>query len=375
MRKTLFKWHSYFALIAMIPVLVISITGSLLVFKVEIDSLLRPHHMVVEPNQNAQRQSLDTLMNKVSGQHSDYALAGWELFDDGSRSDTAYVIKKGTDTWYKLYLDQYQGTLLSQPQPMEHYITDWLLELHYSFLLNFSGTVIGATFGLIMLFLGVSGIILYRNFWRKLFTFRFKAAMRIWLSDLHKMVGIIASPVFILIAFTGVYWNISIISHEVLEHGFEEEHVLMTSAYHSNSISFEALRLDASEQIKSFEATYLAIPNEPDMQITFFGEVDTHNPFISQYASMVTYDKTSGQLVTAYDIRDASIWALIDDSTRKLHFGYFAGIWSKIVWCIIGLSPLILAISGLVMYLLRTRKQGRTQRSKRSLKHGYGLNA
>ena len=357
MRKTLFKWHSVAALFAMLPILVISLTGSILVFKVEIDSLLRPHHMLVQNTDidSQHRASLDHLMSNIQQAHPGYVLAGWELFDNGERTDTAYVIQKGTDTWFKIYINQYTGEILSAPKPMEHYISDWLLELHYAFLLHLNGTIIGAIFGLIMLFLGVSGIVLYRHFWRKLFTLRFKAAKRVMFSDIHKFVGITASPVFILIAFTGVYWNVSILLHEVLEHGFEEEHAHITAAYHSPSISFEALRIDTTQKIASFEPTYLAIPNEPDMHISFFGEVNTGNPFVSQYASMVTYNKDDAALITAYDIREASIWAVLDDSTRKLHFGYFAGMWSKVVWCVVGLTPLILAITGLWMYLLRRR--------------------
>lgn len=366
MRKTLFKWHSYLALIAMIPVLVISITGSILVFKVEIDSLLRPHHMVVNPTitdtkQTTQRLALDGLMSRIQATYPDYILAGWELFgtDDNAvieehgRSDTAYAIKKNTETWFKIYINQYTGEILSEPKHMEHYITDWLLELHYAFLLHFSGTVIGAIFGLILLFLGISGIILYRKFWRKLFTLRWGSAKRILFSDVHKMVGIFSSPVLIIIAFTGVYWNVSIVLHELLEHGFEEAHPAITEPYHAETISFESLRENASIQIDSFRATYLAIPNEPKMDITFFGEVDTPNPLISQYASMVTYHHKTGDLVMASDIRDAGFLRKFDDSTRKLHFGYFAGIWSKIVWCIIGMSPVILMITGLIMYLIR----------------------
>jgi len=369
MRKTLFKWHSYLALFAMLPLLVISITGSILVFKVEIDSLLRPHHMLVGYDrtftiEQRERKGLDDLMLSVQNAYPAYLLAGWELFGTDTeqsevlgnlRSDTAYAIKKNTDTWFKIYIDQYSGEVLSQPKDMEHYITDWLLELHYAFLLHFSGTIMGAIFGIIMLFLGVSGVILYRKFWRKLFTLRLTSAKRILFSDIHKMIGIFSSPVLILIAFTGVYWNVSIILHEVMEHGFEEPHPLIFEPYHSPNISFEVLKQQASKEIPSFNATYLAIPNEPNMDITFFGEVATSNPLLSQYASMVTFDHKTGDLVASSDIREMNVLRKFDDSTRKLHFGYFAGIWSKVLWCIVGFSPVLLMLSGLIMFISRRK--------------------
>ena len=53
MRKTLFKIHSWIALIAIIPLIVISITGSVLVFKSEIDGLLMPEsHFVISTQLN-----------------------------------------------------------------------------------------------------------------------------------------------------------------------------------------------------------------------------------------------------------------------------------------------------------------------------------
>ena len=64
MRKTLFKVHSWLALIAIIPLIVISITGSVLVFKSEIDGLLMPDkHFVVQ--QQAARLPMDSLIDKA----------------------------------------------------------------------------------------------------------------------------------------------------------------------------------------------------------------------------------------------------------------------------------------------------------------------
>lgn len=48
MKKKLHQWHSYCALIAMLPLFLISITGSILVFKVELDTLLMPDKMTIK---------------------------------------------------------------------------------------------------------------------------------------------------------------------------------------------------------------------------------------------------------------------------------------------------------------------------------------
>ena len=366
MRKSLFKWHSYGALIAMLPILIMSITGSILVFKVEIDSLLRPNHMLVEAQSSTPRISLDTLMQTTLSDNPEYELGGWELYDDKSRSDAAYLIKRGTEDWYKIYINQYTGQTLSKANPMDHFITDWLLELHYSFLLHVKGASVAFIAALIMLFLGISGMIIYRRFWAKLFTLRLGAVKRILYSDIHKMVGIISSPVLIILAFTGAYWNISGIIHEVTEHG-DGEHVYITHPLYRADISFEALHQQSINEISSFKAGYLAMPHEPDRDITFYGKVDSNNPLNSEYSSMVSFDKTTGQLLSKQDIREADLLTVFLDSFRKLHFGYFGGLITRIIWCVLGLMPVILAFTGLYLYWQRRQSKVQSKQKRQQM--------
>lgn len=364
MRKHLFKWHSYAALITMLPLVIISITGSILVFKVEIDSWLRPAHMQVDSSDSSQRQNLDDLMEEVLAKNTDFELGGWELFDDKIRTDAGYLIKRNTDQWFKVYINQYTKALLSSPQPMDHYLTDWLLELHYSFLLHLKGAVLGLICALIMLFLGISGIILYRHFWRKLFTLRYNSAKRILFSDIHKFIGIISSPVLILTALTGAYWNLIGIIHEIDEHS-GDEHSYITQPLYSPDISFESLRLQSGNEIANFQAGYLAIPHEAEEQIVFYGEVPSSNPFNSEYASLVTFDKITGKLVGTHDIRTADTLSVFLDSFRKLHFGYFGGILTRILWCLLGLMPVFLAFTGLYLYWQRKKPRKKPRHSRR----------
>jgi uncharacterized iron-regulated membrane protein len=355
MRKKLFKWHSVIALIALIPLMVIAITGSILVFKVELDTWLMPEHMAVTVENSASRKNLNTLIHLVESKHRDFLMGSWELFDDKSRADTAYIIEKATGHWYKLYLNQYTGESLSSPVTVVHDFTDWLLSLHYTFLLDFSGTVLGSIFAIILLFLGISGILLYRQFWKKLFTLRFGAARRIFYSDVHKFFGIISSPTLIILAITGGYYNIAAVVHEVSEH--IEPHPLLTAPLYSDNIDFQALLNKSNQDIADYRATYFTFPFEPELHLTFYGEVPTGNPLSSEYGSMVTYDRESGALMSTYDIRTAPTINVVVDTFRKLHFGYFAGLPSKVIWSFLGLTPLWLSITGFYFYWFRKRKR------------------
>ncbi|WDE05049.1 PepSY domain-containing protein [Thalassomonas viridans] len=355
MRKALHKWHSYGALIAMLPLFIISVTGSILVFKVELDSWLMPEKMLVAENSPARRLPLDTLMAEVKKQYPGHEIGSWEIFNDHSRTDTAYIIEHGSNLWFKVYLNQYTGDLLSAPVGVSDDLTDWLLDLHYKLLLGGQGAFVGAVVAVIFLFLGISGIILYRNFWRHFFTLRYQKALRIFFSDLHKMLGIASSPVLLILAFTGGYWNIAEVVHEV-EHVIEEPHPIQGPLYNT-SLSIQGLHDSNRQYIGDFTATYLLMPYEPELDITFYGKVDSPNPLNSNYASTITYDKNTGAMLAALDVRKAGNGHVVLDSFRKLHFGHFAGLTSKLIWCLLGLSPVLLAVTGLYLFAFRKRKK------------------
>jgi uncharacterized iron-regulated membrane protein len=48
------------------------------------------------------------------------------------------------------------------------------------------------------------------------------------------------------------------------------------------------------------------------------------------------------------------------DIFRTLHFGNFVGLTSKIIWCIAGLAPAVLSVTGLYIWFSRGRKKKAT---------------
>ena len=376
MKKTLFKVHSYLALIAVIPLMLILLTGALLVFKQEIDSLLMPNAAVVD-HPGESRQNLNQLIGLVNQTFPDYELGSWEIFDDGHEADRVYLIRKGEGHWYKVYLDPYAGEVLSQPVSLNHLLTDWLLELHYTLLLNgllsedsHLGLVVGLIMALFLCVIGITGLILYRNFWRYFFTFQWDARPIILTRRLHRFVGIWCSPVLLVVGLTGLYFNLVEYLEEEQEHA-GEVYVLEERLY-NDQLDFQSLLNASRGHIEGFEPTYLLMPYEPDLNLVFFGSVPSLNPFASQYSSTVSYSPSSGEHLANYDIREAGVgWAIID-SFRALHFGNFAGLTSKIIWLVCGIGMCFMPISGVIMWWKRTsakrrrKSQAEQRRSARS---------
>lgn len=359
MKKTLHLWHRYLGLIVAIPLIIISLTGSILVFKEELDHWIMPELAVVEGT-SGQRMAYDVLRDKLNARFQNYEIGSWEIFDDGTTADRVYLIKHGTLDWYKVYLDQYQGVVRSDPVPVNHYLTDWLLDLHYKLLIGDTGLWFTGTASLILLFMGISGLCIYRQFWKKFFTLRWNVKRLALFSDIHKLVGIWSAPILLVIGFTGVYWNIAEIIHHEFEH--HEDDAVVTTRLYNHALSLDTLLSHAQNEMGGFRATYLLFPYEVEQHITFFGEVNDINVLNSEYSSTVSFDKTTGAPLPNFDIRDAPAFFVVVDSFRKLHFGYFGGLTSKIIWFIIGLTPLIFAITGCYLWLKRRHpKRSRMQ--------------
>lgn len=355
MNKWLFKWHSRLALVALIPLLIICVTGSVLVFKHEIDTVLMPEKVrVVEGG--AARLSLDRLRAQIDQQLPDVEIAGWALFQDSGRADLVYVIARGSSDWRYILLDQYRGKVLAGPVGLEDHFTDWLLALHYGLLMDEPGIVISAVMAVLLCWLGISGLILHRKFWKNFFTLRWSARLVVYFSDLHKFVGVLASPVLLVLGITGGYWNIAHVVEEAQEHADGAEHHVIQQRLYNDQLSLQTLHRQASERVPGFDTTYISFPYEPGRDLRFFGDVHDSNPLISQYASVVAFDPHTGEWLRNFDIRDAAQGMRVLDSFRRLHFGDFAGLGSKLIWALVGMMPLLLAITGVSLWAIRRRK-------------------
>lgn len=374
--KLLFKIHSWAALAVCIPLLVICVTGSILVFKHELDSVLM--HDKVRVASTGPRQSLDDLLTKTNSLYPEHEVVGWTLFDDPGRADLIYLMAHGSSDWSFILMDPYRAELLAPVVPTSHYLTDWLLELHYTLLLQDAGLLVSGLIAVVLCLLGITGVWMHRHFWKNLFTLRRKARLVLYFSDLHKLAGVYASPVLLVLGFTGAYWNLTHYAHELEEHADGHQHYRMQKRLYSDSLSLQAMREESERALDGFTATYISLPWEPGKHIQFFGDVGSANPLLSQYASSVAFDAQTGERTGEYDIRSAGVGAKTLDSFRRLHFGDFAGLPSRIIWCVLGLSPLLLAITGLTLWVKRRPQRRRAaakakyrQRRTKTLRPGY----
>lgn len=354
MRKRLWQIHSWMGLVAGVALLVIGVTGSLLVFAKELETVFNPRFMRVEQVQE-QRCSMDELLAAANGELPEYEIAGWLIrHDDPGLADVLYMIRHGTDEWRVGTLDPYTGKILATPREYTATLTGWLLELHYKLFADHTGMMATALLAVLLCGLGVTGLWLYRDFWRNFVRLRWRASGRIFFSDVHKTVGISSVVFNLVLGFTGAYWNFTHVIGEWINGEHEQPKVV--NRMYGNSISLERIIEEGERRVPGFRANFLSLPNEPGAPITLWGKVQSSNPLRGTYGSTVVFDAQSGAFKQAHDIRKAGLWAQFVDMFEPVHYGNFGGWPVKILWCAGGLTPGVLAVSGFVIWWKRRRK-------------------
>jgi uncharacterized iron-regulated membrane protein len=103
----------------------------------------------------------------------------------------------------------------------------------------------------------------------------------------------------------------------------------------------------------------LALPLVPTDPFTV--QLDpTHAEDRGDYVQVV-FDQHNGRVISDIDSRNESFAIRLVLFIRPLHFGTFAGHWSRIAWIVVGLLPGILFFTGFLMWWRRV--PGRLLRS------------
>ena len=125
---------------------------------------------------------------------------------------------------------------------------------------------------------------------------------------------------------------------------------------YNKSLSLDELVARSKKDIKGFEPHFISLPFMQGANIRIFGFVQGQNFLHNEYSSVITYDKNSGELVSVLDIKNANLSEKILSTFRRSHFGNYNQT-TKFIWFIVGISPLVLSISGLYLWFRKFKRR------------------
>ncbi len=396
MRKLLWQLHGWLGLSAGLGLLLVGLSGSLLVFHVELAALFSPERHVVDPTATAVLTTpvgpvsdrtlsaqpaplptstatgtrpdhladpaitttplaLDTALRRIEQQLPEYELTGWQLQNEHpDRAQHLYLIRRGTNEWLTTTFDPYTGRVLGAPHRYDEALHGWLVEFHSALFAGDLGVAFAGLLAIGLCLLGLSGAYLHRDFWRHFFTLRWARGARILCSDLHKFIGIASMPLNLALGFTGAYWNLSHTAVHLVEE--EHEQAVIDRRLYPESLSLAAAVADSAARLPGFRANFISLPSDPTHPtVILWGAVEPRPLLARAYSSTVSYDPATGEHLRTNDFRATGPWKRFVDTFEAVHFGAFGGLPTKTLWCLAGLAPAALALSGFAIWALRRR--------------------
>ena len=283
LRKAIFQVHLWSGISVGLYIVVISFSGSVLVYRVELRQTFDPQPRLVVVA--GERMSSEELTEAAQRAYPEHTASIFVEPDDPNHAVTISIDRDGKRQ--QLLFDPYTGQDLGHALPLGWRLTTWLLDLHDNLLYGETGRTVNGVGAVLMTLLSLTGAVIWWpgiQSWRRSLTIDWKANWRRFNWNLHSAIG------FWTVAFVFM-WGIT--------------------------------------------GIYLSFP-EPFMAVVDYLEPFDESNFEPRLGDTILY------------------WL------AYLHFGRFAGWPSKLLWAILGLVPLVMFVTGALMWwkrVLRPQEQ------------------
>ena len=361
LRDFVFKLHRYIGLAVGLIAIIIGLTGSLLVFHDEISDFLL-HRQIGTITPGSERLPVEVILNQLKTAYANQpGVIIDRIYMSAKPNAPAIVVpRKQESDLAELYVNPYTGVVLGNSQEIFSERFFYVVyELHYSLLAGKTGYAITGIAGLLMCILSITGILLWPG-WRKLlngFKIKLDAHPKRVNFDIHKIAGIVTAIFIALTGFTGFCWNFSDFTKPIIYA------VTFTRKPASEPVSIPVpgkTPLELIDQLKTARATFpnamlgtIYFPRKPEDALSIRFKLPQDDDENGQ--SYVYLDQYSGKVLRVDNILDIPLGDRVLNSFEPLHYGTFGGIPTRILYVFVGLAPLILFITGFVMWQYRYR--------------------
>jgi len=357
------KAHIYLALTLGLFFALLGLTGSLSVYREELDELLNPRLTIDDATGTP--LSLDKLMAAVHAaqpsRHDEWVL---ELPHTPDGMATAWYEKP-----YETFGEVYAPLMVSvNPYTAEivatrfwgQTFTTWVEDFHTQLQMGLFGARMVGLLGLGLVVSVLSGIYLW---WpgfaglRRAFVVRHQEGLKPFFHDLHGLVGLGSAVILLLLGFTGFHlanpkFLETLASASGMGHGEEGPAIRSTAVPNNRPISLEEAIAIARGPFPHAQVRRIATPAGEDgtyrINLRRPGEVNIRHP-----VTLVWVDRWSGQIRA---VRNPNLFTSGQAFVSKLwpiHTGEAFGWMGRFVWFLVGLAPLFLYVSGLVQWLIK----------------------
>jgi len=354
-RRLWFLVHSWLGVGASLVMLVIILTGVLATLGYELEWLLDPDLRVTPKEQAASYADMLSAVKQVYPEGVVQSIWGPK---EPYLPAQAQVIA-ADESWRKVYVDPYTSEVLADKGIMT--LQTFLRNLHNQLFLPRHGILLVGSFGLILLASTMTGLIVYKKFWRGLFKLRLGKGTRIFCGDLHRLTGVWSLWFLLLMSLTGLWYGVEVIIDGSGSDLVYPEYPTVSEARLNVLESSPAERAPLSEviatakaQIPDLEVTTVRLPTAPSQAVVVHGT--SGHTLVRGRANAVFIDPYDASPIATWRLSEAGLSKRWVHTVDPLHFGNFAGLVSKLIWVVFGLMILAQIVTGFWMWRRRKRR-------------------
>ena len=205
LRRALFQVHLWTGLAIGLYVVVISLTGTVLIYRSELRQHFDPQPRPVAVA--GPRLSEEELVGITQGRFPEHAVEVWTNPEDPSLAVTMSTLREG-EARQQYFFDPYTGDYLGNALPAGWRFTTWLLDLHDNLLAAGGGRAVNGIGAILLTLLGLTGALVWWPGvagWRRALLVDWRAPWRRFNFSLHGALGIWTVLFLLMWGATGIY--------------------------------------------------------------------------------------------------------------------------------------------------------------------------
>jgi uncharacterized iron-regulated membrane protein len=351
LRKAAFQIHLWAGILVSLYVVVISLTGSILVFEDEFTRTTLPEGL--STYDAARVTSIPVVMQQLRrvypGAHVVDIDTPWPVIP-------AYRIRavSADGREFHLVADSQTAALHAQARTW----VEWVHDLHVFLLLGSAhGEQVNGIGAVILLLLAVTGLVLWwqgiKN-WTRALGIDLRRNWRRINFDAHHAIGIWTLAIVVWWSISGVYfaWYLqfgSVVNAISRLQGMVPPRLPRPLSSGAQRAALESV-LYAAQQA-SPHGRLFSISDPSLIGTLAYAEMDLRAPGDFSHRDIIAIDTTDARVLSVWHYgqnHTAGDWFMW--SMHPLHFGTLWGLGVKIIWLLLGLSLAILSATGVIMY-------------------------
>lgn len=369
-RRLWLQLHTYLGLSIGLLWVLVGLTGSILVFYLQLDLWINPEIAATSSQPVTSQQAVfDTLHEAYPARHASWRIEQ-PLHSDWPIMARYYTpVEKAHLQFAPLMVTLDPATLtVSSERFWGEFLMTWIYNLHYNLLLDKIGKTIIGIFGLVSLLSLISGLILWWPGWHKLLAvlswqLRSSTAKKVF--DLHILSGSYGFILLLMLSLTGATLALPSQTHQILKQlstlYSTENHMQHTPLSVSVTITADdAVRL-AQQQFPEAELRWVESPgnNKHNWRVVFYQAGEPSRRFSRTQVWVNPHD---GKIIAVRDGLADSGGDTLLNWLHPLHNGEVFGLTGRILVFISGLLPLILFVTGVMRWQQKRRAKQRIAR-------------